>query len=265
VPAPGRVGILGSVGRSDPPAVDLGYGPRRFPAFRAALAIFIARALVRPFFRLRVEGVDLLPAGSSIVCFNHLSWSDPIVLLAAMPSRPRLYFFGPKEADMGVGARNRLMRWAGNAVAYQPGNRDMVKAVRRVGDLMEAGARLAIAGEGRIHVGESVVPPLSDGAAFFALRAGVPIVPVAINGTSWLAFGRRLRVRIGLPVEVTGFDRRRDVAALTSQVRERLEGLVADFPDPPPPGRFWRWLTEAFNEWPEGARPPLSRAEAVAE
>src|SRR5207237_3502564 len=138
-----------------------------------------------------------------------------------------------------------------NAVAYRPGNRDMVQAVRRVEALMAAGARLAIAGEGRIHVGESVIPPLNDGVAFFALRAGVPIVPVAINGTSWLGFGRRVRVRIGEPVLVAGLDRRRDVAPVIAQVRERLEGLVADFPDPQRPGRFWRWLTEAFNDWQE--------------
>jgi 1-acyl-sn-glycerol-3-phosphate acyltransferase len=244
------------VGKPEQAQVDLGYGPRRFPRFRGALAIFIARALVRPIFRLRVEGLELLPRGSSIVCFNHLNWADPIVLLAAMPSRPRLYFFGPKEIDMGVGARNRLMRWAGNAVAYQPGNRDMVTAVRRVQGLMTAGSRLAIAGEGRIHVGESVVPPLSEGPAFFALRTGVPIVPVAINGTSWLSFGRRLRVRIGQPVAVAGLDRRRDVAAVTAQVRERLAALVADYPDPSPPSPFWRWLTETFNDWPEGSRPP---------
>ena len=75
---------------------------------------------------------------------------------------------------MNAGARNRLMRWAGNAVAYQPGGRDLVMATRRVEALMEAGARLAIAGEGRIHVGETVVGPLNEGVAFFALRTGVP-------------------------------------------------------------------------------------------
>ena len=237
--------------------VDLGYGPRRFPGFRLALTRFVARSLVRPFLRLRVEGRENLPPGSCVVCFNHLNWSDPIVLLAAMPPRLPVYFFGPKEPDMYVGVRNRLMRWAGNAVAYRPGNRDMVQAVRRVDALMASGAVLAIAGEGRIHVGESGIRALSDGPAFLALRSHVPIVPVAVNGTSWLGFGRRIRVRIGAPVPVTGLDRRRDLTGVTAAVRKRLGELVADFPEPPPPGPFWRRVTELFNDWPEGHRPDL--------
>jgi 1-acyl-sn-glycerol-3-phosphate acyltransferase len=99
-----------------------------------------------------------------------------------------------------------------------------------------------------------VVPPLNEGAAFFALRTGVPIVPVALNGTSWLGFGRVVRVRVGEPVLMAGFDRKRDVARVTELVRERLEGLVADFGEPPPPGPFWRRITEVFNDW-GGPRP----------
>ena len=30
--------------------------------------------------------------------------------------------------------------------------------------------------------------------------------------------------------------------------------MVADAPDLPPPGRVGRWLTERFNDWPEGSR-----------
>ena len=238
---------------------DLGYWPHRFPAARARLAWVVASVLVHAWSRLRVEGRERLPAGSCVLCFNHLSWVDPIVLIAALPGPPQLYLFGPKEADMSVGFRNRLMRWAGNAVPYQPDKRDLVEAVRRVQAIMVAGGTLAVAGEGQIHVGESIIPPLNEGAAFFALRAGVPVVPVAINGTNWLGFGRRVRVRIGDPIDPAGFDRRRGAPELTAEVRESLQALVADFPDRPPPGRFGRWLTEVFNDWPEGSRPSLPR------
>lgn len=238
--------------------LDMGYGPRRFPGFRHAMARFVLRWLVRPFFRLRVEGLEWLPDGSSVACFNHLNWIDPIVILAALPADPPVYFFGPKERDMYVGPKNRLMRWAGNAVAYGTDRRDMVQALRRVDALMGSRTTLAIAGEGRIHVGEAAIWPLSDGPAVFALRSHVPIVPVAINGTSWLGFGRQIRVRIGEPIPTAGLDRRADAARVTAEVRERLSDLVADFPELPPPGPAWRRITEMFNDWPEGARPDIS-------
>jgi 1-acyl-sn-glycerol-3-phosphate acyltransferase len=236
---------------------DLGYGPRRLPGARLRITRWVARLLVLPLFRLRVEGRTRLPAAPSVVVFNHLDWIDPFVLVAAMPAAPRLVFFGPREDDMTTGGRNRLMRWAGNCVPYRPGNRDMVHAIRRVEELLATDAVLAIAGEGRIHVGESSIGPLTHGAAYLAIRGGVPIVPVAINGTSWLAFGRTIRVRIGTPIPTTGLDHRRDAARLTEAVFAALAAMVADYPDPSPPGPAWRWLTEVFNDWPEGERPPI--------
>jgi 1-acyl-sn-glycerol-3-phosphate acyltransferase len=167
--------------------------------------------------------------------------------------RPRLFFFGPKEDDMTVGARNRLMRWTGTTVPYRPGKNDLLAATRAVGAVFASGGVLAIAGEGGIHRGESVVMPLDEGAAYFALRSGVPMVPVAINGTSWLRFGRRIRVRIGEPIASGERPTRAAIATLTGRTWEALHGLVADHPDPPRPGRVGRWLTELFNDWPEDA------------
>ena len=70
--------------------------------------------------------------------------------------------------------------------------------------MIRDGGIVAIAGEGRIHPGERDLLPLSEGAAYFALRSGVPLVPIAINGTSWLRFGGRVRVLVGEPLAATG-------------------------------------------------------------
>ncbi|MDP9483542.1 MAG: 1-acyl-sn-glycerol-3-phosphate acyltransferase [Chloroflexota bacterium] len=224
---------------------------------RYALARLAASLAIRALFRVRVEGRDRLPAGAAVICFNHQSWVDPFVLMATLPWRPRLYFFGPKEADMSVGTRNRVMKWTGTAVPFRPEKRDLKGPTRRVGAILDAGGVLAIAGEGRIHAGEGELLALNDGAAFFALRSGVPMVPVAINGTSWLTFGRQMRVRIGAPLAVSGRPTREAVDDLTRRTWTALHDLVGGYPDPDPPpiGSFWFRLTEAFNEWEEGARP----------
>jgi 1-acyl-sn-glycerol-3-phosphate acyltransferase len=228
-------------------------------AIRYGLSMLAASVAVRALFRVRIEGRERLPAGPALICFNHQSWTDPFVLMATLPWRPRLHFFGPKEEDMSRGGRNRLMIWTGTAVPFRPDKNDLRAVARRVEAILDSGAVLAIAAEGRIHAGERELLPLDEGAAFFALRSHVPLVPVAINGTSWLAFGRRIRVRIGQPIIADAHPIRAAVVELTGQTWSALHALVADYPDPVPPrpGSVWYRLTELFNEWPDGDRPPV--------
>jgi 1-acyl-sn-glycerol-3-phosphate acyltransferase len=226
--------------------------------FRWTLRYWISRSivwlLVRGIVRVRFEGRERLPPGPAIYCFNHLGWVDPFMLMATLPFRPRLLFFGPKEEDMGIGGRNRVMVWTGTAIPYKPKKSDLREAARRVAAALDAGRVVAIAGEGRIHVGERYLLPMSDGAAYFAIRSHVPLVPIAINGTSWLRFGGIVRVRIGEPIAVGGRPTHRALRDLTTQVESALKELVADAQDVPVPGHLGRWLTERFNAWPEGSR-----------
>ena len=237
-------------------ATPLTAGPVHRP-IRVRIARLISAILVRSVVRLRFEGRDRLPGGPAIYVSNHLNWADPVVLLAVLPGRPKVALFGPKEEDMGRGGRNRLIVWTGIAIPYRPAKTDLIETTRRVQRVLADGWVIVIMGEGRIHRGERELLPLADGCAYFALRAGVPVVPIAINGMSWLGFGRRVRIRVGEPIPAEGRATREAVDALTARTTDSLRALVADFPDPPPPGRFGRWLTELFNDWPEGARPEL--------
>jgi 1-acyl-sn-glycerol-3-phosphate acyltransferase len=215
--------------------------------------------VARSYSQVRVEGLDRLPGTAAVLCFSHQNWIDPLYVLCALPARPRIHFFGPEQPDMRVGTRNRLMRWAGLVVPFRPGRRGLVAAMARASSLAKAGNSIAIAGEGRIHCGEGTILPLRDGAAYLSLRAGIPLVPVAINGTGWLGFRRVVRVRLGPPLEVapatTGRPAPGEIAHLSERAQAALQGLVSDFPAQISPGPVGRWLTELFNSWPEGSRP----------
>ena len=163
---------------------------------------------------------------------------------------------------MRIGIRNRLMRWTGIAIPFKPGRRGLVAATERSLSILSTGRIVSVAGEGRIHAGEKTILPIEPGVAYLALRAGVPVVPVAVNGTGWLRFRGVVRLRVGAPIYgkalVHGHPSPAEVERLAEETHAALQRLVADFPDTSPPGCLERWLTELFNEWPAGERPGLA-------
>jgi HAD superfamily hydrolase (TIGR01509 family) len=228
---------------------------------RTWISRLVIAALCRGLFRLSVDGRERLPRGPAIYCLNHRCWIDPFVALAVLPMRPRLMFFGPKEEDMSVGGRNRLMSWTGATIPYRPGKNDLLEATRKVHSAIAAGRIVVIFGEGRIQPFESHLRPLSEGAAYFALREGVPLVPAVLIGTSWVGFGRRIDLRIGDPLEPVGRPGREAVDSLTARCTGAMTGLLRGAREVDRPGRFGRWLTELFNDWPEGSRAASEAAE----
>jgi 1-acyl-sn-glycerol-3-phosphate acyltransferase len=233
------------------PRADL--SPRQQASRMLAVRLFLWIA-TRVVLRVRLEGRERIPAGPAMYTFNHLNWLDPIVVMAALPLRSRLYFYGPREEDMHVGGRNRIMWWSGIAVPFRPEKNDLITSVRRAEAIFRSGGKLAIAGEGRIHVHEGDLMPLQEGTAYFALRARVPIVPLAITGTSWVGFRRTVVVRVGEPIATGPRPTREAVAHYTALTWHALRAMVAKDRDPAVPGRFGRWLTDKFNDWGPGGR-----------
>lgn len=210
------------------------------------------RLLVACYLRVRVERAELLSTSSAyVVCFSHPNWIDPLLIVAHWPDRRWVYIFGPREQDMRVGWRNRLIRWGRIGVPFKPSKDDLLDTTRRAVGVLRRGHALAIAGEGRLSDRDGAIVPLEDGPAFFALRAGVPIVPLAVIGTRWLRFGKRIRLRLGPALATDGLRADREtLARLTAELQSAVEALLEGVEEEPPPGPFGRWLTEVFNERP---------------
>jgi 1-acyl-sn-glycerol-3-phosphate acyltransferase len=123
-------------------------------------------------------------------------------------------------------------------------------AVLRRGDL------LVVAGEGRLSDEENRILPLETGVAHFAIQAGVPVLPTAVIGTRWVAFGRTVRFRVGHAVyapargATRGRASRALAASLTEQIQAELERLLSDVEPSQPPGRVGRLISDAFNDRP---------------
>jgi 1-acyl-sn-glycerol-3-phosphate acyltransferase len=213
----------------------------------------VLKVLVHLYARVRVEGAERLPpTGPYIICFNHPSWLDPIVLAATWPDRSRrLFIFGPREVDMSRGIRNRVITWTGRGVPFKPRGQDVRDLTRRTLAVLRSEACLAVAGEGRLSDREGEPLPLEPGVAHFALLARVPIVPTAIVGTRWVHFRCRISIRVGEPVGIEAYGRGHEgVRAMTADVERRLRALLEGVPESQAPGPVGRFISEVFNERP---------------
>jgi len=237
------------------PRGDLSEFQRRF---RHWFSRMLAHAVVRTWFRVTVVHPERFLGVPALYAFNHLSWMDTALVISIFPKQPRLYMYGPKQADIHDGGRNKFMWWTGIPVPFSPNKSDMLTSVKRAQAVFDSGGVLAIAPEGEIHVHEGDLMPFEEGAAYLAIRAGVPIVPMAITGTSWARFRAPVLVRLGEPIQPEGRPTREAVARYTALTWHALKSMVAEDRDPPRPGFIGRLFTDWFNDWGPGGRPAAS-------
>jgi 1-acyl-sn-glycerol-3-phosphate acyltransferase len=174
---------------------------------RASRAFYaVARALVVGFTRLwtrtTIEGREHVPAsGAFVLAPVHRSNMDTPI--AACVTRRRLRFMG-KDTMW----KHPAPAWLFSALGGFPvvrGTADR-EALQRCIAVLEVGDPLVLFPEGERKAGPTV-QPLFDGAAYVALKAGVPIVPVGIGGSEAVmpkgarfVHPRKVHVIVGAPI-----------------------------------------------------------------
>lgn len=176
------------------------------------LCRFLARLLLPLVVKLRVEGVEHIPAkGPVIIAANHIVSMDIIVV--SYPVRRHLHHMAKVEL-FRIPVFGAFIRALG-AFPVRRGESDR-DALRMANELLQAGEIVAVfpeghrSGTGRLQAG-------LPGVALIALRSGAPIVPVGISGTQRVFKGLRygpwapkVRVVYGEPITLqAGSERRR--------------------------------------------------------
>jgi 1-acyl-sn-glycerol-3-phosphate acyltransferase len=204
-------------------------GPRELgvevtPRYRVMRRIDVL--LVRLLFEIRTEGLERWPPAPFCLVLNHHNGWDPMLALAATPVSPRITWFGPREADFSRGFRNRLMAFYGGVIPYNPEKTTLTSAVRAVRRVFAADGALGIFAEGTVGFRETELLPFEDGAVAFAAASGVPIVPCAIVGSTFMWFRKRVVFRYGDPIPTAEVRGREARAALDEQVRAAMLALM---------------------------------------
>ncbi|AEG15408.1 1-acyl-sn-glycerol-3-phosphate acyltransferase [Desulfofundulus kuznetsovii DSM 6115] len=184
-----------------------------------------ARALCRVILALirrwKVVGAHHLPpSGGVLVVSNHVSYWDPVVVGCALD---RQVHFIAKAELFGIPLLGPVIRALG-AFPVRRGGGDR-QAIRRALELLKQGRVVGIFPEGtRSKSGELLEPHL--GAAMLALRAKVPVLPVAVINTRGI-FGK-VRVHIGKPLVFSRDDQtgRPDYQAVSRELMHEIARLM---------------------------------------
>lgn len=225
-------------------------GPRELAVAvtaRYRLMRWLVRLVVGLLFEVRKEGLDRWPPAPFLLALNHHSGWDPMIVTSVAPARPRITWFGPKEADFSRGFKNRVMAFFGGVIPYNPEKTTLVSAVRAVRRVFEADGVLAIFVEGRVGFRESELLPFEEGAVAFASASGVPIVPCAIVGSSELWFRGRVTVRFGDAIPTQGLRGASGRAELDARLRERMVALLPSLAPRLPRSRPLGWVGEVLD------------------
>jgi 1-acyl-sn-glycerol-3-phosphate acyltransferase len=179
--------------------------------------------LVHSQVRLHVTGVeagrDALDSGC-VVVMNHASHLDTAALLTALPAAVRSRTAVAAAADYFF---DSWWRGTGTAIAFGtvPIERRGGRPSKTPGELLRDGWNLVVFPEGT-RSSDGWTAPFRVGAAHLALRAGVPIVPVAVRGTyvamprgrSWPTPGRpRVHLSFGRPLVAVPEEKSKALAA----------------------------------------------------
>jgi 1-acyl-sn-glycerol-3-phosphate acyltransferase len=187
------------------------------------------------FIHVRGEGVEKLdPKANYVFVSNHASYMDIPALLSILKHQFRFF---AKKGLYKVPFLGWHLRWAGHLPVDRSNARASLKS-------MSEGAR--IIAERHISVllfpegGRSAtgLRDFKEGAAYIAIKAGVPVVPVAIVGLRELLplgsghiHSGRITVRVGDPIPTAGLklDARTE---LTRRLHDEIAAMLQGSAEP---------------------------------
>jgi 1-acyl-sn-glycerol-3-phosphate acyltransferase len=189
--------------------------------------------IARERFDLKTSGLENLPEkGPYLLCSNHQSYLDAIVLAAALPWRVFRDTFAVGTSDIfGQGFMRRLARWV-RVVVLDP-DANLVPAMRAGAYGLKQGHILILYPEGE-RTNDGAPRVFRKGAAILAIHTQAPIVPIAIEGfyEAWPRHEKypkaaKLRMVFGKPIQPPPADEANEAGyeKLTAELKTRVVEL----------------------------------------
>lgn len=183
----------------------------------------------------RVTGLEKLdPRRGYVLVSNHASFMDTPVVLSSIPLQFRFF---AKKGLFSIPLLGGHLTRAGHLPVIRDDPRASLKTMGEGARIIrERGVSLLLFPEG----GRTLVTmrPFREGAAYIAIKAGAPAVPIALLHTrsilpmgSMMVRGGKVEVIVGDPIETTGMTLR-DRGKLNQLLQDRVAAIVGEIPTP---------------------------------
>jgi 1-acyl-sn-glycerol-3-phosphate acyltransferase len=240
--------------------------------------------LLGPLLRVRVEHPENIPTTPVMLAPNHLNHIDPFLLLAILPPTPYYYILGDARTLYNRTWKRQLIHATGGVIPLDriwkeetavmeaaktdhPELADLAAAIARDvpdGGSMNALRRLDRIVQGIFARGDSILIfpegglggreghmrlPLKRGAIIYAMRAGVPIVPVGMIGNQDLFWRKEIAIRFGKPLDFgqSSRPRPREVQAGLDALTQAIQDLLdPNYREPTGPKLLHYWLNHVL-------------------
>jgi len=169
---------------------------------------------------------EILDNGAYVLVVNHLSYLDPIYISVAFPRK--LHFMAKQEAF-----KYPIIKWILPKLGAFPVNREKadIKAIKNSISILKSGKVLAIFPEGTRN-DHLQLDEIKNGAAYLALKTGVPIIPAFIKGTDevmpkgqWLIKPKKVTILFGSPIQTSSEHRDIKIEEVTEMIRTSMSDL----------------------------------------
>ena len=194
----------------------------------------IARAWAKTLLVISLSPVELVHQesfrpGPAVYASNHLSYYDTPVLFSRLPFQFRIL---AKQSLWKIPFVGWYLNRSGQVPIEPKSGRSAIAGLLRGVKTLQAGLPLFIFPEGG-RAAEGVMTPFQSGAAFMAIKAQVPLVPLALVGTyellpihTYYLLPRPLKLVVGEPIETIGMTTR-DADTLTTRLFTEIASLHA--------------------------------------
>jgi 1-acyl-sn-glycerol-3-phosphate acyltransferase len=192
----------------------------------------VARSWATNFLQICRSPVRLLnatncPPGAAVYACNHLSYMDTPVIFSLLPFQFRIL---AKHDLWQIPFVGWYLKRSGQVPIDQSSTRSAIAGLLRGAAVLKAGTPLFVFPEGS-RSPDGRPQPAASGAAFMAIRAQVPLVPMALVGTyellpihTYLLHPRPLQLIIGAPIPTAGLTTR-DAESLTTRLFTEISTL----------------------------------------